>query len=502
MRSGADGAVDAEAIDALVAALERLGPTFVKLGQLLATRADLLPPDLVAALGRLQDQVAPAPFPAVHAQLTADLGAAPETVFDAFSPEPIAAASIAQVHAAQLRDGEAVVVKVRRPGIAAVMQADLRLLMAAARLIERRAPALRRHQPVRVVAELGEALLEELDFRIEARNQEEIGARSNGFLVPAVHRAYTTERSLVSTRIRGERPDATFRAAHPALCRRLAPEAAQGLLAMILLDGAFHADPHPGNVLVTPDGRLALLDFGSVGRLSARRREQVLVVLGSLVDADAGAVGDVLLDWAGRTGAPPPGLEASVERFLARYSAAGARRTLRLAEAITEFIGIAREHELSLPPDLVMLMRALGIAEGLARTLDPEIDVVGVISPVVIRAFAARFEPRSLASRGFRLLKELDLILALGPEALRRAIGRVRREGLTLAANTPQLAGLPPALRRAGERVASAVVVAGLAIAAAIAAGRDPGMPHGIGALFLAAAVLGLLLFLAGRGRG
>ncbi|MBX6383996.1 MAG: hypothetical protein IRZ07_13650 [Microbispora sp.] len=495
------GATDAEAVQALVASLERLGPTFVKLGQIMATRADLLPPELTEALARLHDRVAPVPFEAVRPQLVEDLGAPPEEVFAAFSPEPIAAASIAQVYLARLRTGEEVVVKVRRPGIEAVMRADLRLLMAAARIVERRAPALRRHQPVRVVAELGDALLEELDFRIEARNQEEVRARGGPFVVPEVHRAWTTARTMVSTRIRGERPDAAFREAHPALCRALAPEAARGLLGMILLDGLFHADPHPGNVLVTPDGRLALLDFGSVGRLSARRREQVLVVLGSLVDADAGAVGDVLLDWAGRSGSPPPGLEASVERFLTRYAAAGSAQPLRLAEAVGEFIGIAREHDLALPPDLVVLMRALGIAEGLARTLDPEIDVIDVIAPVVVRAFAARFEPKALASRGFRAFKELDLILALGPEALRRAIGRLRREGLTLTAGTPDLAEVPAALRRAGDRIALSVLAAALVIAGGLVAALDPGLPQPVRVAFLGAPLVGLVLFLAGRGR-
>lgn len=497
----AQAASDQQAFDALVEALEGLGPTFVKLGQILSTRADLLAPDLTQALARLQDRVAPVPFEEVRPQLTADLGAPPEEVFAEFSPEPIAAASIAQVYLARLRTGEEVVLKVRRPGIAAVMRADLRLLTAAARIIERRAPALARHRPVQVAGELADALLQELDFRIEARNQEEVRARNRAFLVPATFPAYTTERMLVSVRIHGERPGPAFRAAHPALARDLAPEAARGLLGMVLLDGLFHADPHPGNVLVTPQGRLALLDFGSVGRLSARRREQVLVVLGSLVDADAGAVGDVLLDWAGRPGAPPPGLEASIERFLARYAKAEAGQTLRLSEAIAAFIGIAREHDLALPPDLVVLMRALGIAEGLARSLDPEIDVVGVIAPVVVRAFAARFKPKALAARGFRLFKELDLILAQGPEALRRAVGRLRREGLTLTAATPDVAGLDRAVRRAGERIALAIIVAGLAVAGGLVAALSPGVPRAARLAFLVAPLVGLLLVLAGARR-
>ncbi|MDO9246314.1 MAG: AarF/UbiB family protein [Phenylobacterium sp.] len=458
---------DGAAYEGFVAALEELGPTFVKLGQIMATRSDLLPPELTERLGRLHDNVSPAPFEWIREQLTVDLGGSPDELFAEFSATPIAAASIAQVYAARLRTGEDVVVKVRRPGIEAVMRADLRLLAAAAGVVERRMPALRRHQPMRVVTELSEVLLEEIDFRIEARNQMEIRKRATVFHVPLVHEQFTTQRTMVSTRVRGRSPNAAFRSEEPALARTLAPEAARGLLGMILLDGVFHADPHPGNVLVTPDGRLVLLDFGSVGRLSAKRREQVLVVLGSLVDADVGAVSDVLMDWAGRPGAPPPGLEQGVERFFVRY-AADSGRPIRLGEAIAEFISIARENALTLPPDLLLLMRALGIAEGLARTLDPDLDVVAAIAPVVVRAFASRFEPKAMAARAFRVFKELDQILAMAPEAIRRSIGRVRREGLVVQISSADLADLPRTVKRAGNTLALALVIAALIIAAAI----------------------------------
>ncbi|MDO8911201.1 MAG: AarF/UbiB family protein [Phenylobacterium sp.] len=458
---------DGAAYEGFVEALEELGPTFVKLGQIMATRSDMLPPELTERLGRLHDDVSPVPFEWIREQLTVDLGGSPDELFAEFSATPIAAASIAQVYAARLRTGEDVVVKVRRPGIEAVMRADLRLLAAAARVVERRVPALRRHQPMRVVTELSEVLLEEIDFRIEARNQMEIRKRATVFHVPLVHEQFTTQWTMVSTRVRGRSPNAAFRSEEPALARTLAPEAARGLLGMILLDGVFHADPHPGNVLVTPDGRLVLLDFGSVGRLSAKRREQVLVVLGSLVDADVGAVSDVLMDWAGRAGPAPPGLEQGVERFFVRY-AADSGRPIRLAEAIAEFISIAREHALTLPPDLLLLMRALGIAEGLARTLDPDLDVVGAIAPVVVRAFASRFEPKAMAARAFRAFKELDQILAMAPEAIRRSIGRVRREGLIVQVSSSDLADLPRAVRRAGDSLALGVVLAALIVAAAI----------------------------------
>lgn len=462
-----DKASEGAAYEGFVTALEALGPTFVKLGQIMATRSDLLPPELTERLGRLHDNVAPVPFEQLRDQLTIDLGGTPEELFTEFSSTPIAAASIAQVYAARLRSDEEVVVKVRRPGIEAVMRADLRLLAAAARIMERRVPALRRHQPVRAVAELSDALLEEIDFRIEARNQTEIGKRATVFQVPVVHERFTTERTMVSARIRGRSPNNAFRSDEPALARTLAPEVARGLLSMILLDGVFHGDPHPGNILVTPDGRMALLDFGSVGRLSAKRKEQVLVVLGSLVNTDVAAVCDVLMEWAGQSGSPPPGLEQGVERFFLRYSADSGRPIL-LAEAVSEFISIARDNALTMPPDLLLLMRTLGIAEGLARTLDPDLDVVATIAPVVVRAFASRYEPKALATRAFRTFKEIDQILAIGPEAIRRGIGRISRDGLAIQVSISDLDKLPRAIRRAGDSLSLGVVLAALIVAAAM----------------------------------
>src|SRR3546814_4733217 len=202
----------------------------------MAPLADLLPPERTDRLGRLPDAVAPVPFEEVRCQLVDDLGADPSEAFAEFSPAPIAAGSIAQVYEARRPTGEPVVVKVRRPGIEDVIRADLRLLAAAARVIERRVPALRRHQPARVVGQLSQALLEEVDFRIEARNQEDVRRRTTVFIVPRVHPQFSTSRTLVSDRIVGRSPNQGFRVAEPALARTLASEAAQGLLALMLRD--------------------------------------------------------------------------------------------------------------------------------------------------------------------------------------------------------------------------------------------------------------------------
>jgi ubiquinone biosynthesis protein len=173
------------------------------------------------------------------------------------------------------------------------------------------------------------------------------------------------------------------------------------------------------------------------------------------------------MEWAGRSGPLPPGLEQGVERFFLRY-AADSGRPIRLAEAISEFISIARENALTLPPDLLLLMRALGIAEGLAKTLNPELDVIATITPVIIRAFASRFAPKALATRAFRTFKELDQILAIGPEAIRRGIRRISRDGIVIQVSSSDFAELPRAVRRGSDTLSLGIVVAALIVSAAV----------------------------------
>src|SRR5690606_38333097 len=271
-------------------AMEEMGPSFVKLGQVLATRVDLFPPEWIAQFSRLQNAVPAVSFEAIHAEMTQALGEEPERVFGWLDPAPLAAASIAQVHRARLRDGREVVAKVRRPGIRPLIEADLRLLQYAAKKIEARFPDLRRFHPVGVVRQFRASLLLELDFAAECRHAERIAAALAGdgrIVVPAVHWPYTSERMNVQDFVDGI-PVADLAALDAAGVARAqgAHAGAQAVLKMILEDGFFHADPHPGNVFVLPDGRIAVIDFGMVGRLSHARRTEVVSLLFGLVEHD------------------------------------------------------------------------------------------------------------------------------------------------------------------------------------------------------------------------
>jgi len=247
-------------------ALEELGPTFVKLGQILAGRADLLGPEWIAELEKLHSSAPPVDIQALRAQLSDDLGAPPEQVFKTWNDQPLAAASIAQVHAATLADGSEVIVKVRRPGIEAVIEADLRLLERLAGGVERHWPELKPYKPVELARQLGRSLRRELDLASECRHAERIAkafAQQPEIVIPKVHWAHTGVRQNVQQRIRGVPAEDQAAIDAAGLNRHLiARRGANAVLQMVVRDGFFHADPHPGNLFFLPGERIAFIDFG------------------------------------------------------------------------------------------------------------------------------------------------------------------------------------------------------------------------------------------------
>jgi ubiquinone biosynthesis protein len=284
-------------------AFEQLGPTFVKLGQMLSTREDLLPPAWTTELARLHSDVAPVPFDDLLPQIERALGRSPFEVFADVQREPYAAASIAQIHPAKLASGAPVVLKVRRPGIEEKIDADLRLLDRLAHLVEHEMPEVRRYRPVEVVGQLRGSLERELDLAVEARNTERFErnfAEDLDIVVPRVYSEWTSSTMIVLERIEGIRGNDLVAIESAGLDRKaLAARGVDAVLKMILVDGVFHADPHPGNVIYLPNNRIALIDFGMVGRLSPGRRRQIIDLLAGLARHDEEAMLEVLLDWRG-----------------------------------------------------------------------------------------------------------------------------------------------------------------------------------------------------------
>ena len=415
-RPGRENAAgQAELARSLRLALEEAGVTFVKLGQVLSTRSDVVPAAVAAELSRLQDQVAPAPWPAVSEQLTRELGTLP---FETFDQEPLAAASVAQVYAATLPGGDEVVVKVQRPGISGVVSRDLDIVQRIARSIERNTD-WGKAIGVRALAEgFAVAMREELDFEVEAGNMLTVAAgravAGGNVVVPRLYREHCTSQVLTMQRLDGVQLGAV--ASDGPSGERIASALFECLLAQIAVDGVFHADPHPGNILLLSDDRIGMLDLGSVGRLDPATRDALQRFLLAIDHGDPAAATDALLEIVYRPDVvDEQALERAVGQFMARHLGPGAAFGPAM---FTELFRIVTGHDLGVPPEVAAVFRALATLEGTIARLAPGFDLIGAS-----RSFASRHVADKLA-----------------PEALRRTA-------------TEELASLLPMLRRLPRRV-------------------------------------------------
>jgi ubiquinone biosynthesis protein len=465
-RSDPEHPLDASRPERLRMALEHLGPSFVKLGQIMATRSDLLSPEWTAALQQLHSNAAPLPWETAQPLIEQSLGLPVEQVFTHFDRVPLASASMAQVYRARLpvadggdedggRQGEAgaagteVVVKVQRPGLRPQIEADLRLLEHLALLAQEQWPQLSRYRPREVTRQLAQALREELDFTVEAHNGDAVArhfADQPEIVVPGIHWSLSGPRLLVQDFVAGVPASAVGH--DPALDGPLlARRGAQAFLQMVLRDGLFHADPHPGNLLALPGNRVGFIDFGMVGRLSPQRRRQVLGLMRALVEGQGRSLSGVLLDWSAESEMPgraPPSaarIEAAVDRFVTRHGPGASNGRLVMSRAL---------------PVLLQL--------------DPQFDVVDTATPLVKAQLLQRYSLRSLARQRRAAMAQWMDLADDAPHTLRLVMQRLRSGRLQADLDIRHIDRLSQALERAATRLALAVV------AGAFILGLAPGL--------------------------
>ncbi|NMC78852.1 MAG: AarF/ABC1/UbiB kinase family protein [Chloroflexi bacterium] len=369
-------------------ALEELGPTFIKFGQILSTRPDLLPPAYMAELSKLQDDVPPIPWEGIREVLNQELGRAPEEVFATIETQPLAAASLAQVHAATLPDGREVVIKVQRPGIAAVIDTDLEILSSLAARAQTTSLG-KIYDFIGMADDFTFTLRNELDYRREGRNADQFRknfASESHLYIPYVCWDYSSQRVLVLERIHGIKIDDI-----PALqaagydCHRVALHSARIIIKEVLEDGFFHADPHGGNYCVLPGEVIGAMDFGMVGYLRNRDRLNLIRLYLAAIALDADGIVDQLTRMgAAGAEADREGLSRDIGRLLNKYYALPLK-DIRAREVVEEVMPIAFRHHLRLPSDLWLLGKTLAMMEGIGLQLDPDFDVFAVAQPFVRR---------------------------------------------------------------------------------------------------------------------
>jgi ubiquinone biosynthesis protein len=452
-------------------ALERLGPTFVKLGQIMATRVDLFPAEWIAEFELLQDCAPPADYEKILAQLEEDLGQPPEEVFDFFDPEPIAAASIAQVHRARLKDGSEVVVKVRRPDIKRTVEADLHLMERLAQIANRDNPETQRFRPKEVVHQFTLSLRRELDLAHECRNAARIAENlgdDEHIVVPKIYWQWTCERVNVQEYIDGI-PGRDLVAFHDAGldAALVASRGARAVLKTVLVDGFFHADPHPGNIFFLPDNTIAMIDFGMVGHLTEERRFQVIELLHGMVERDTSCVCEVLLDWSHNMNVPSERLIADICAFLDQYHGMPLGK-VNLPDMLRDMMTMLRENQLALPSDLSMMFKVFLTLDGFCRQLNPDFDLVAEARPFVRQALILRYTPGEVAKRGWKgLAGAMDLLTGL-PKDLRRLLRAARRGALRVHIDIEELDRFGERLDRAVSRLTIGMITASFIIGTSI----------------------------------
>jgi ubiquinone biosynthesis protein len=464
-------------------ALEELGPTYVKMGQIASTRPDILPEYLIQELEKLQDQVTPFSFNEVSRIIQEELGAPPQEIFQEFGTIPLAAASIGQVHYAVLKTGEEVAVKIQRPSIAQTIETDLEILLDLAGLAERRSEWAEHYHVREMVDEFARSLRSELDYSIEGRNAEKIGKQfkeNHVIRIPKVYWEYSNKKVLTLEYIRGTKLSHVEELEKLGYERKaIAEELIRAMFKQILIDGFFHGDPHPGNIFVLPGQVISFIDFGMVGRLSPDMKFH----FSSLVIGMMRQKTEDMIDAVFEMGIAPPDIDRSslfrdVDLLREKYLDVPLSQ-VHLGEAVNDLFHIAFRHRILIPSDLVLLGKALLSLEGIVEQLDPNISIIHIAEPFGRQLLIERYKPTVLAEKAWHNLKDYAELIVDLPKQTKSLLNTIQRGKTRLEIVIPELEIFLRKLDRIGNQLSFSIILlsfsiimCGLVIASAL--GQEP----------------------------
>lgn len=484
---------DMQLYERIRCATEELGPTFVKFGQIMSLRPDLLPNELLTELEKLQEDVPSFELADVELMIEKSLGEPIKEVFSVFDVEPIAAASLSQVHRAVLKhDGHIVSVKIRRPGIVKMIQSDLDILETLAGFLDQKFDGLRTYDLPELVNVIRINLTKELDFNIELRNMKiaRSYASETEIYIPKAYEEYSSEKLLVMEFVQG----AKFKEVGPGSkydAERLAKQGLHAAVKQILEDGFFHADPHPGNLLVTEDINLCIIDWGMVGRLTEKDRFELIDLLKAVVDKDSDALVHSLLRVCQARGKSihPRAMERELLDILDTYYAVPIK-DMDLGQLLISLTRLIRNHQLRLPPDLVIMIKALVTAEGSARQAYPELNVISEIEEYVTHLAAQRFSPEIMWRNLRNTFSSIWASQRDIPRQIQQIISKLDRGDLGFHLQLDKLEQLVNTLESASNRLTTGIITG------AIIMGSSMIITTGIGPYLFGLPALGVIGYL------
>jgi ubiquinone biosynthesis protein len=450
--------------------IEELGPTFIKLGQIAATRADIFPADVIHELEKLLDSAPPVAFEEVRGVIQAELRDPIEVLFAEFDPKPLASASIGQAHRAKMHTGERVVVKVQRPNIEQVINADLDLMLSQARFLQSRSTRVSQLNAVALIEEFAFALRNELDYTYEGRNADRIRRQFGDdprILIPKIFWSHTTRRVIVSEELQGFKLNDLNRLRAegydlPAVARM----GTEIYMQQVFAHAFFHADPHPANLFVVGN-QLAMVDFGTMGFLSDELKTQLADLLVGLVNNDVEGIAQAMAHLGGDVKVNEAELRRDVQRFMIRYYGLSLRE-VRVSDFMGEVFKIANKHHIFFPADFALLGRTLTILEGVARQLDPDIVLVEVAKPFVTQLVRERYTPQKLGSDFVRSVREANALTQTLPRRLDGLLTQLERGELQVKMSQPEQPQLIEKLDIIFNRLAAGLIVGASIVGSAL----------------------------------